>query len=336
MKRSKINIEDIAAYHNLVSAFYKAAKGKRERSGTQAFLRDFDLNVLKLREDILSGKAPVGKYHRFTIFDPKKRTIHAACFPDRVLHHAVINFIGPVLERALVPSTFACRPGKGPLAAVHWVRHCMRRFPWYVKVDIKRYFDSIDHALLEDLLKRRLKGEEALNLVAAIIHSYRTQPGKGLPIGSLTSQHFANYYLDGLDRFLLEELKVSAHARYMDDFIWWCPDRSTAKKCRMAVEQWLFHHRSLHLNENRQLNRSSCGVTFCGFRVFPGIILLSKRKRKRYVQNREKWEYAYQCGQIHALELQSAYSSIYSSTGIANGKQWRQAELQRHPAPEVF
>jgi retron-type reverse transcriptase len=335
MKRVRIDLSDVAAYDNLVSAVLKAASGKRGRRYVQTFLDRLDTNIETLRKDILEEKTPLGIYFRFTIFDPKKRTIHAACFQDRVLHHASINYAGPILDRALAPSTFACRPGKGPLAAVKWVQHCMRRFPWYVKVDIKRYFDSIDHAVLHDLLKRRLKGDGFLKLLGRIIQSYRTKPGKGLPIGSLTSQHFANYYLDGPDRFILEHPSVCAHARYMDDTIWWCADRMTAKRTVMEVKEWLKRHRLLELKENVQVNRSLSGVTFCGFRVLPRSVRLTKRRRGQYSEKRKSWETAYQAGRIDALELQSAYASVYAITSHADSGQWRRQELLMRPCPEV-
>jgi retron-type reverse transcriptase len=150
MKPVRVNIRDTADYDNLVDAAVKASRGKRLRPDVRCFFEHFEKNINNLRRDILEGNAPYGYYKCFTIYDPKKRTIHAACFEDRVLHHALINDVGSILERAMVPSTFACRPGKGPLAASRWVQYCIRRFPWYVKVDIRRYFDSIDHTLLRN------------------------------------------------------------------------------------------------------------------------------------------------------------------------------------------
>jgi len=335
MKRTSIELSEIAAYGNLVSAAVKAAGGKGGRLSVQAFMNRLDANVEALGTEIMAQRAPSGCYRSFTIFDPKQRTIRAACFQDRVLHHAVINHIGPVLERAMVPGSFACRPGKGPLAAVKWVQHCMRRFPWVVKVDIRSYFDSIDHTILQSLLQRRVKGDGVLKLLSRIMQRYETQPGKGLPIGSLTSQHFANYYLDGLDRFILEELPACAHARYMDDSIWWCADRMTAKKTLAAVQQWVSEHRLLELKENPQINRSSSGVTYCGFRIFPGVIKLTRRRRRQYTEKRAAWETAYSAGRINSRELQSAYASVYAVTAHAQSRQWRKEQLRRHPCPEV-
>jgi RNA-directed DNA polymerase len=335
MKRVKVNILDTAGYGNLATAAVKAARGKHNRPDVRSFFARFDENLNQLRKDILTGNAPYGAYNRFTIYDPKKRIIHAACFEDRVLHHALINYVGPVLERAMVPCTFACRPGKGPLEASQWVQNCTRRFPWYVKVDIKSYFNSIDHNLLKKILERRIKGKEVQKLIAEIIETSRESPGKGLPIGSLTSQHFANYYLDGLDRFIMEEFRCPAYARYMDDMIWWCPDRKTAKTMLKTVKEWVCENRLLQLKENHQINRSSRGITFCGYRILPGMIRLTGRRCKRYTIIRNKWEKAYLAGLIDERQLQSAYASVYAGTVHADAREWRKQQLQKYPPIEL-
>jgi len=326
---------DIAAYDNLVDAAFKAARGKRSKPEVLCFFEQKDVNIGKLQNEILTGKSPDGHYHRFTVYDPKKRTIHAACFKDRVLHHALINHVGPVLERAMISSTFACRPNKGPLAASKWVQSCICRFPWYAKIDIKSYFDSIDHKLLIETLQKHIKGADVLRLIERIIASYRTAPGKGIPIGSLTSQHFANYYLDGIDRFLLEELKIDAHVRYMDDIVWWCSDSSTARKSLKIVKEWLYCCRLLELKDITQINKSSRGITFCGYRVLPGMLRLTERRKRSYSQKRKYWEQAYISCLIAECKLQSAYASVYAVTAHADSREWRKKQLCRFPSIEV-
>jgi RNA-directed DNA polymerase len=161
----------------------------------RTFVTDLETNLGRLAEAILSGQAPRGEYRCFRIHDPKPRRIHAACFPDRVLHHAIMRLAGPVLERAMPDTSFACRPGKGSLAAVRATQAAVRRFPWYVKIDVSGYFEHIDHAILLDLLARRFKGASFLGLLERVLLTYQSAPGRGLPIGSLTSQYFANHFL---------------------------------------------------------------------------------------------------------------------------------------------
>lgn len=202
MKRTRINLDAVAEHKNLVLAFHKAAKGKRFRQDVQGFLQNFVANLNQLGEDIRQAKLPYGKYRVFEIFDPKHRLIHAACFADRIFHHALMNLAGDVLEQAMMPSSYACRPNKGVHKAALKVQQHLRQYCYYGKIDIAGYFASISHPRLLQTLMSRFKGDEVMMQLQRIIDSYQSSPQHGLPIGSLTSQYFANYYLDGLDRLL--------------------------------------------------------------------------------------------------------------------------------------
>jgi retron-type reverse transcriptase len=335
MRRTRIDPAAVADYANLADAALKAARGKRAQTEVRAFFAHFDAYLARLADAIQTGNVPLGSYRCFQIHDPKPRLIHAPSFPDRVIHHALLNRMAETFERTEVASSYACRPGKGVLAAGRAAQHAIRRFPWYVKIDIRGYFNHIDHAILLRLLARRFKGRDGLALLARIIESYYTQPGLGLPIGTLTSQHFANFYLDGLDRFLLETLRVQAHARYMDDILWWCESRSVAKAQLDAVRVFARKHRRLEIKPNPQTNRSARGVTFCGFRILPGALRLSRRRRSCYQLGRNHWEVAWQRGEITALELQSAYAALHSIVAHGDTRGWRREQLLYFPAPEV-
>ena len=144
-----------------------------------------------------------------------------------------------------------------------------------------------------------------------------------MPIGSLTSQYFANYYLDCFDRFLLETLKVKAYVRYMDDIIFWDDDKRRVKDCLQAIKEYLDKERKLVLNSNIQINRSIKGVTFCGFRIFPGTLKLSKRRKQRYIARKNYWEKMYINGLIDEKKLQCAYDSVHAITANADSIGWR-------------
>ncbi len=335
MRRTRIELAAVAAIPNLAEATARAARGKRERPAVRAFLADLEGNLEALAAAIRDGRVPRGDYRAFRIRDPKPRLIHAACFPDRVLHHAIMCLAGPVLEQTMTATSFACRPGKGTLAAVQAARAAIQRYPWYVKVDVKGYFEHIDHEVLLALLARRFKGEAFLELLGRIVHGYAAAPGRGLPIGSLTSQYFANYYLDGLDRLLLEGLGVRAHIRYMDDVLWFCDDREQARATLAQVRDWLAAERRLRLKEPPQINRSAHGVGFCGFRVRAGVLLLGRRRRRRYAARRAHWESGWQSGQLDALGLQRGYDAVHAIVGHAHSRGWRCIDLARSPAPEV-
>lgn len=326
MKRKSIRLSDVAEFNNVAHAAFLAARGKRERPAVRSFLDDFERNIHHLGEDIANGLAPYGVYEKFIIRDPKQRIIHAACFEDRVVHHALIRHIGPVLDKALVPSTYACRIGKGNLVAIDRVQKGLHRYPWFVKLDILRFFASINHEVLLSLIKSRIKGT-CCDLVKRIVSSYSENPGTGLPIGSLTSQHFANFYLNPFDRFLLEKIHVRCHVRYMDDVMWWCHSRAEAKYTLSLAREYLQKSLKLECNEKIvQINRSQHGVTYCGYRVFPGAVKLTLRKRRKYSQIRHRNEYAYLCGTINSIELQNLYASLSAIMNQADSYSWRKDE----------
>ncbi len=335
VRRAAIDLDEIADLDNLATAFWRAAKGKRHRPEVRAFAADLQHQLPLLRRQILDSTVPVGELHSFQIRDPKRRTIHAPYLRERILHHAMMEHIGPALERSLVDDTFACRCGRGPLAAVRRAQHHARRFAWYLKLDVRAYFASIDHQVLKALLRRRLKGRGALALCDRVIDAFETAPGRGLPIGALTSQHFANAYLSGLDRYLLEELRLGGMARYMDDVVAWSHDRRALRQALAAIEAFARQRLGLEIKPDWQLQRSRRGLTFCGFRVFPAALRLSRRRRRRYSQARRRWESAHALGLIGDLTLQAGYASALAITAHAGAAGWRREQLLRRSPPEV-
>lgn len=283
MRRELIRLEDLAAWPNLLLATHKAARGKQQRTEVAAFLANLPAELEALGRAILEGRAPLGRYRAFTIHDPKRRLIHAAAFPDRVLHHAILNLAEPVFERTLLSSSYACRPGRGVHRAVAAVRQNLCRHAWYAKIDVDGYFPSIPHDRLKALLARRFKGAGFLGLLGRIIDtSPGRTPGRGLPIGSLTSQHFANLYLDSADRLLLDQPGVRAHVRYMDDVLWWADG---PEALRASLDRLAGHLADLGLTikpSSIQIQPSRQGVSYCGFRIRQGVILPSRRKLRRY------------------------------------------------------
>lgn len=335
MKRNAIDLESIAYYDNLILAFHKAARGKHYRQDVQKFLLTFDQNIHRLSLAILTESMPYGHCRAFYIYDPKKRLIHAACFEDRIFHHAVMNIAGEVIERAMSPNSYACRPDKGVHKAGRQVQKNLQRYAYYVKIDISAYFEKVNHACLLQILNRRFKGRAFIRQLQRIIQSYESSFQCGLPIGLLTSQYFANYYLDGLDRYLEVHSKVRAYVRYMDDIIWWCDSRQTAQKTLLEIKDWLQHQRHLEVKPNIQIQASKQGVTYCGFRLTPGAIRLTRRLKSRYQQRRQYWENLYLQGIINASQLQNLYASVQAMTANTDSREWRRKNLQLHPALQV-
>ncbi len=330
MRRSRATLADVADLGNLARAFWLAARGKRQRPEVLAFTADLDRHLADLARTIIQDTVPVGDLRTVQIRDPKPRTIHAPCFRERVLHHALIAQIGPPLDRALVDDTYACRPGKGTLAAVLRAQRLLRRCPWYIKLDVRAYFASIDHAVLRAALRQKLRDPDLLALCDRIIAAHAAAPGRGLPIGALTSQHFANYYLAPLDRHILEHLRAPALVRYMDDLLVGCESSAHARALHRAIEA--FAQSALRLTlKPAIIQRSDRGLSFLGFRIFLWALRLSPRRRRRYAAARRRLERAHAAGHLTARDLQAGIDAALAITAHADARAWRRAELRRRP-----
>ncbi len=335
MRRQKIDLKQIVDRDNLLIAAHRAARGKRRRNEVADFFNSLEDQLTDVTNRITHGNIPSSDYRVFHIHDPKPRTIHAPVFKDRVIHHAIMNHIGPTLDRTLVDSSFACRTDKGALAAVHAAQSALRRHSWYTKIDISGYFDHIDHETLKALLRRRFKGSVGLSLLDKIIDSFCVEEGCGLPIGTLTSQHFANFYLDGADRYIREKINACEHVRYMDDIVWWASSRLQAKEQLAQVKAYLYQERRLDVKPSFQIQRSSRGLKFCGYRILPYTLRLTARRKRRYQERRLAWEDAWNKGLISPTGLQQSYAGVHAITCHANALGWRQQQLIRYPAPNV-
>ncbi len=331
MKRVPIHLVDVACREQLAWAFWRAALGKRHRPEVQRFAARLDANLDRLAAEILAGTVEVGRFHCFEIRDPKRRIIHAPYFRERVLHHALMAQLEPVIDRYLVAATYACRLGKGNWAAVQRAQEQARRWPWFLKLDVRSYFASIDHAVLKRQIRRRIKGAGVLDLVDRIIDSHRAAPGKGLPIGALTSQHFANLYLTPFDRYLLEDLRVPGFVRYMDDSVVWHRDRTALRQVLEAGRAFAAERLRLEIKPTWQLQRSSRGLSLCGYRIDRHRLWLTARRRRRYRQVRAKWESAYRAGRISACALQAGYASALAMTLGTDAAAWRRRQLETYP-----
>ncbi len=325
MKRINHLYEQISEPDNLRRAFLKASRGKRDRSEVIHYRADLSNNLARLHRDLLAEQVQIGDYRFFKVYDPKERTICAAAFSERVLHHAVMNVVEPHLERYAIFDSYACRRGKGQHAALERAQRFSRKYGWYLKLDIRKYFDSIDHAALRKLLTRRFKDCRLLNLFDRCIDSYSAAPGKGLPIGNLLSQHLANFYLGALDHFLKNDLGVKGYLRYMDDFALFCEDKDSLKKLLQQIVTFLRTELSLELKNNVQLNRCERGVPLLGFRMYPQKIRLSPRSRSRFVAGFRAAQRDYSAELCDDRELARRVTPLVAFTQTADAKSFRRS-----------
>lgn len=327
MKRAGNLYKAIADPDNLRLAFWKAAKGKRDRKEVMAFGHYLEENLQQIRSQLLAHEPDIGHYRFFTVYDPKQREICAASFPERVLHHAVMNLCEPILDRCAIFDSYACRKGKGNRKAIARAKNFAGKNAFYLQLDIHRYFDSIDHEILLSLLRRRFKDPELMDLFGKLLSTYHKTPGKGLPIGNLVSQHLANFYLSPLDRWIKEELKVRHYLRYMDDFLLFSNDKALLKKELLYLKERLRDSLKLELKQGIKLNRTSHGFTFLGFRIFPGQIRLSHRSRSRFSRKLHKYEEKYRSGIWTRAELISHVEPLIDFTRIADATSFRKKTI---------
>ncbi len=310
MKRVGNLMAEIADRENLLLAFWKAQRGKRAASEVVRFRARLEEELAALRRALLDGPFVPGAYASFTIHDPKERVICAAPFRDRVAHHALMNCCHDVFEAYQIHDSYACRTGKGTHRAVLRARAFAGRFHHCLKLDVRRFFDSIDHEVLRGLLRRRFKDHRVLDIFDAIVDSYETDPGKGVPIGNLTSQYFANHYLGALDHFVKEGLGCRGYVRYMDDFLLFHDEPGQLKSWRQEVSAFLERELRLTLKPPCLVPLSR-GVTFLGFRVFPGRVTLSRRSRLRF------------------------HRKLAAAQDMLRSGDWDEAETARHVEPLI-
>jgi RNA-directed DNA polymerase len=331
MKRDPLNLIAIADPENVAVAFHLAARGKQGHPEVIDYRRKLSANLWELSEQLASGQWQARPMRVFQIRDPKVRTIHAPVFRDRVAHHAIMAQVGPVLDRALVFDSYACRLGKGTLAAVQRAQHHAGRFAWYGQIDIRSYFASIRHDVLLVQLARKFRDADVWQLLERVVTGFETEPGRGLPIGTLPSQHFANFHLHALDRLLLERSGVGGYVRYMDDLVWWHDDPAVVRSADRAARDYLATALGLEAKLPVRLGQSRFGLSFCGFRVLPDRLLLSRRRKRRYAELRADAERDWLEGEIGSLTLQARYASALALTVHADALGWRREQLRRVP-----
>lgn len=313
----------ICSFENIEHAYRKARKGKRGKEAVAKFEYHLEEELLSLRNELLLGIWRPGRYHNFNIHHPKRRLISAAPFRDRVVHHALCNIIGPLWERRFIFDSYANRVGKGTHCAILRCQKFARRFQYVLQCDIEQFFPSVDHQILEELFRKVIDNKATLDLMYRILasganvhtHSYRmhwfpnddlwaAHRPRGLPIGNLTSQFWANVYLNPFDHFIKRELQCPAYLRYVDDFLLFADDKRTLWRWKEAIEKRVLRFRmTLH---PPQVFPVQTGIPFLGFRIFPTHRRLKSRRglafRRRFRQLHDLWT----CGLIELDKIEAS------------------------------
>lgn len=321
MKRANNLIIKISDLNNLYHAFSKASRAKKNKADVILFQKDLYNNLSVLQKQILLQQIIIGNYNYFTIYDPKKRMICAASFPERVLHHAIMNITHNCFEKIQIYDSYATRLNKGTYKAICRANYFSSKYKYFLKLDIKKYFDSINHDILKNQLQKIFKDKQLLNIFFNIIDSYKTKNNKGIPIGNLTSQYFANHYLAIFDHFVKENLKINGYVRYMDDIIIWHNDVQKLNKISNTISNLLNKELDLQL-KYKIINTTKHGLNFLSYRIFVTHIELTSKSKKRFLMKLKKYNenlkhnvWTQSDYQRHALPL-FAFTKHASSDGF--------------------
>lgn len=293
----------VYAWDNLLLAFRKASKGKRNKAPAAGFEYRLEDNLITLQAELRDKTYRPDHYHSFFIHDPKRRLISAAPFGDRVVHHALCNVIGPMLERSFIFDTYANRVGKGNHRALDRAQAFARRHRFVLPCDVRQFFPSIDHAILRGMIGRKVRDPDVMWLVDRILAGgegvligeydmvwfpddglFAALRPRGLPIGNLTSQFWANCYLSPFDHFVKRELRCPAYVRYVDDMLLFGNDRDQLWEWKEAIIERMARLR-LTIHETRaQVRPVNEGFPYLGFLVFPNKRRLKRRKGIAYAR----------------------------------------------------
>jgi retron-type reverse transcriptase len=334
MKRYGNLYPQITDFSNLVLAARQAQRGKRFRENVLEFNYNLESELAKIKQELESKTYQPGRYKTFEICEPKRRLISAAPYRDRVVHHALCNIIVPIFDKTFITDSYANRLGYGTHRALRRFINFARSNSYILQCDIKKYFPSINHEILKSLLRRKLKCQDTLWLLDTIIDSSNSQepvadyfPGddllsplqhrKGLPIGNLTSQFFANVYLNSLDHFVKEELKAKNYLRYLDDFAFFSDDYGFLVAAKIEIEKYLVNLRlKLHPSKS-QLFDTKYGASFLGFRILPDTIRVRNENLQRGRRRLKKLQRDYAQGKIKLEDARRSIQSWVAHIGIA-------------------
>lgn len=288
MKSLRGGFEEALTFEKFLLAYSRAHLSKAARPEVVMFDRRAMLNVYKIYETVRDGRYQPSRYRQFEITDPKPRTIYSLPFTDRVVHQWIVEeFIKPFYIPRFITDSYACVPERGTHKAVdrtaYFMKHMYQKNGddyYIIKMDISKFFYSIDRDILYGILKRTIAGKRLLELIRKVVYSYDLTQ-KGIPIGNYTSQYFANIYLNELDQFVKHTLKVRCYVRYMDDFVCFVKDKNEAAAIYTAISGFLQDKLDLALNRKSRYYPAWMGLDFCGFRLRGGRRLLRQRSKRK-------------------------------------------------------
>ncbi|OPZ99504.1 MAG: Group II intron-encoded protein LtrA [Bacteroidetes bacterium ADurb.Bin408] len=310
MKRTGFLFDSFTSFENLYIAYKKAMKGCAKTEEVLKFSYFIEKELFALQKELIELTYSPAPYRYFKIFDPKERTIAVATFCDRVVHHAIINIIEPLFEPTFIYHSYATRKEKGTHKAIQQAQKFLSQNEWFLKLDISKYFDSINHNILKEQIRKKIKDAKFLSIIDKIIDN-GGQEVVGLPIGNLTSQFLANVYLGAFDHYILEKCTVKNYIRYMDDFVLFDNDKTKLKLLNKHIHCYL--QENLHLNIKPAsvcLNSRAAGLSFLGARIYPSLLRIGSKNLKRVRSRLNQRKYEFEKNKITEKQYTDSLNSI--------------------------
>ncbi len=288
MKKYTNLFDQICSMDNLICAFEKAKKGKTKRRYIKRFKKNLNQNLIKLRNELLDQTYKPCPLKSFILRDPKTRKISKSAFRDRVVHHAICNFIEPLFDKTFIYDCCANRIGKGTHKALERFDLFSRKVSrnntkacYVLKADIRHYFEEVNHDVLMNIISKKVSDERVIWLISKILENGFKD--KGMPLGNLTSQFFANVYLNELDQFVKHKLRAKYYIRYVDDFVFLHESKEQLEVWKKEINEFLQQNLKIELHKNKsQVIKLSKGIKFLGFRVFSSHRLLRKSNMNKF------------------------------------------------------
>lgn len=327
---------------NLFRAWEEFKRDKGRKEDVLEFEKNLESEIFKLYRELKSETYRHSGYQSFYISDPKRRHIHKAIVRDRVLHHAIMNILYPLYDKTFIDNSFSCRVGKGTHKGVDAVRSMARKVSrnntrpcYFLKCDIEKFFDSINHDILIGILRKRIRDDRLMNLLTEVIESFVSDRSTlfertGVPIGNLTSQLFANIYMDAFDQHIKHVLKVKHYARYTDDFIVVSDSKeyliSLIPKISHSLAELLkvkIHPKKISLVKYNQ------GIDFLGYIIFPEYTLVRKRTVRRISRRIDEKIILYKNGELEKDRLDATLSSYLGVLSHADAYRFSES-LKNH------
>jgi retron-type reverse transcriptase len=333
--------ESIYSWKNLLDAYRKASKGKRGKANVAEFEYFLEKNLISIQRELREKTYMPGQYTSFFIHEPKQRLISAAPFRDRVVHHALCNVIEPMFESVFIYDSYANRKKKGTHKARLRAQYFVRHYMFFLQLDIIKFFPSIDHKILHDNLARKISSADVMWLIDMILASSRdlnesnkddlliTSNHSGLPIGNLTSQFWANVYLNPFDHFVKRELRCKAYLRYVDDFLLFSNDKKTLWEWKNAIIERLAMFK-LTIHSGAQPRPVTEGIPFLGFIIYPDKCRLKNRKGIHFRRRLSQMMKDYNTGHIEFEKIEASVRGWINHVRYGNTISLRRKTLEKY------